>query len=258
MLVVVNIYPVALRASFTRGVLDSLGLYNVSVAVGSDKPLDNVNNVKYYYEDKYERMPKQQYNYPRASTEVPNTFRAIIAAKKKARVITIGTLRDVYEIANAAPQLFGAAVEQVHAQGGHKWTTKEASFHWTVERAPKLPSAWHKNSEHSELVPSEDATNNMNDWKAAMNWHKYLQYSKMPFVSYTKISTFSAPPPQSIFDDLPRNELALTRYLRYLNVEQSWVSQMSTETFRYDFKNLYYQGLLLVHSLRTQAHQASF
>lgn len=204
--VVVHMYPVNKRAALVRGLLDSLGLTKTRVLIGSNEYMPEPIMHEYYYEFEFDALPpaSRQTEYHPMMQVLPGLLQKRWKLGRKIRLLSIGTVRDLLILISTetGKRLLQTTVDQIHIQGGIKWVLDG------------------NGQEH--LEPDPDANNNGNDFEAAKLFTPWLGKSGIPFVVYTKIATFNAPPPKDTFEHLPHDGNPLTKYLRHLHKEQGW------------------------------------
>ncbi|KAH8654021.1 hypothetical protein BGZ60DRAFT_435856 [Tricladium varicosporioides] len=178
---IANLEPSRKRAIYGRRNLDSLGLQDVPIGVGTRVGTYE----EYTYEFDSPLMPNENYFKPNkenffedGSELLDLVFNRAIKEDRKVNLLLISPLTDIAEYTDTEDRLktFQKAVGRVYIQGGYSISAEGI------------------------LTPRGDAANNRFDMLAAKRFH--LRLENIPSNVYTKVATYATNIPASIFNDL--------------------------------------------------------
>ena len=175
---IANFEPARKRALYGRGALDSLGLHDVPIGVGTKASTKDYEEYCYEFEAPF--MPDEKTFTPNKKNFFEDGFELLdqvfdqaIEEDQKLICVLISSLTD---IAGYTKAYLEKAVARVYMQGGYSISAKD------------IPTPW------------DDAANNMVDMPAAETFHKHLE--NIPSDVYTKVAAYETKIPASIFNDL--------------------------------------------------------
>lgn len=196
---VANLMPADDRALFGRGALDSLGLPNVPIGIGT------VGSEKQHEMHDYEFDGAQAFMAPHSRlNELPDgqdllktVFEKAIKEGRKLTYLGISSLMDIAEFASTeeGAELLKNGLSNVILQGGYR----------VVE---------------DKLIADPDAANNGFDLKGAQIFHTFIQENKIPSAVWTKVATFATAVPTTVFEFMEDTRHPLGPYLRKVQIGQ--------------------------------------
>ncbi|KAH8674840.1 hypothetical protein BGZ60DRAFT_557234 [Tricladium varicosporioides] len=178
---ITNLEPPRKRAIYGRANLDSLGLQDVPIGVGTRVGPHE----EYTYEFDSPLMPDEKTFKPNQNNFFEDGFELLdlvfnraIEEDRKVNLLLISPLTDIAEYTDTENRLktFQKAVGRVYMQGGYSVSAEGI------------------------LTPRGDAANNRFDMPAAKRFH--LRLENIPSDVYTKVATYATNIPAGIFNDL--------------------------------------------------------
>lgn len=193
---VANLMPAEKRGLFGRGALDSLGLQNIEMGVGSiGDALRELNNYEHEFDNTDAFIAKDPSILPEGQKLLTDIFQAVLAKGRKLTVLTISSLMDIAEFSKDQPELLRKGVDKVVLQGGYRIV-------------------------NDALLPDSAAANNRFDLKGADTFHKFMQKYKIPSTAWTKVAANATPIYSSLFEFLHNTGHPLGLYLRTVQTSQ--------------------------------------
>lgn len=204
---VANLTPATKRAMYGRGALDSLGLKDIPIAIGTNgigspppgqtSPSDAAKEHDYeftasFYTQIAENPPAMR----RGNEFLKRVCEDAQHSGKKITFLLLSSLQDVSEFSSANPELFKAVVKNVILQGGY--TAKP-------------------------LKPSDKAVNNRFHWPAAEYFHSLLAKEEIQSAVYTKHAAFMAPLDTTLLKKMEATGHVLGVYLKQVHIQQEKV-----------------------------------
>ncbi|TVY87100.1 hypothetical protein LAWI1_G006499 [Lachnellula willkommii] len=198
---VANLKPARTRALAAKGALNTLGLSDIPVGVGTDAQVVEVGKQPRKVSDyEFDMCP---FIAP-SNTHLEDGFDLLTKlckdAKRTGKKLTfllISGLRDINNFAKAHPDLLAATAEKFVLQGGYR-----------VEEKGGI----------QDLVAAEDAANNTFDIVAAREFHHYMAKRAIPSTSFTKLAAFATDIPEQLMIDLEESGHPVGKYLRKAQV----------------------------------------
>ncbi|KAH6667477.1 hypothetical protein B0J14DRAFT_676555 [Halenospora varia] len=190
---IANLEPSRKRAIYGRVNLDSLGLQDVPIGVGTKASTKK--HEEYGYEFDSSIMPDEKTFQPNKDNFFEDGFELLdlvfnraIKEDRKVHLLLISSLTDIAEYTDTEDRLktFQKAVGRVYMQGGYS--------------AGGIPT------------PRDDAANNTFDMPAAERFHPRLE--NIPSDVYTKVAAYATNIPASIFNDLGDTKHAIGKDLQ--------------------------------------------
>jgi hypothetical protein len=207
---VANLYPAEERAQFARGALNSLGLENVPVAIGTRATTKDI-AVKNYEFNTSDGKPVsfmgKETNFKTGVELYFELYRKAEKSKQKITLLFISSLQDITEFVEGSTvlpngttvshkKLFIENTEKVILQGGYVYYS-------------------------GVLTPQTNAANNAFNLEAAEKFHKLLgQQKDIPSVVYEKTAAFGAAVPVKITQDFADTKHPLGLHLHFVQEEQ--------------------------------------
>lgn len=196
---VANLKPARTRALAAKGALNTLGLSNIPVGVGSDAEVIDVgkppHKIREYEFDMCPFMAPKQTHLEDGSDLLTRLCKDAKRTGKKLTFLLISGLRDINKFAKAHPDLLAATAEKFVLQGGYRVDEKGG-----------------------DLIAAEDAANNSFDIVAAREFHHYMAKRAIPSVSFTKVAAFATDIPEQLMIDLEETGHPVGKYLRKAQV----------------------------------------
>jgi len=180
---IANLEPSRKRAIYGRVNLDSVGLQDVPIGVGTKASTKKHEEYKYEFDsplmpDEKTFQPNKDNFFEDGSELLDLVFNRAIEEDRKVHLLLISSLTDIAEYTDTEDRLktFQKAVGRVYMQGGYSISTEG------------IPT------------PRGDAANNTFDMPAAERFHPRLE--NIPSDVYTKVAAYATNIPASIFNDL--------------------------------------------------------
>jgi hypothetical protein len=196
---VANLMPADDRALFGRGALDSLGLPNVPIGIGTE------GSQKKHEMHDYEFDGSETFMAPRSKLkELPKgqdllkaLFEKAIKENRKLTYLGISSLMDIAHFAKTPEntELLKKGLANVVLQGGYRMV-------------------------HGSLIADPDAANNGFDIKSAQEFHDFIHKNKIPSAVWTKVATFATAIPTTVFEFMEDTHHPLGPYLRKVQIGQ--------------------------------------
>ncbi|RDL36116.1 uncharacterized protein BP5553_06728 [Venustampulla echinocandica] len=189
---VANLYPQKQRGLLGRGALDSMGLNDVPIAIGTEASLKRHEVHSYEFDCSF--MAPDTTSLPNGLELLHKLFSAAKQNGDQVTLLLISALQDIDEFTQAYPNDIRDVVDKVVLQGGYK-------------------------IEGDKVIAATDAANNSMNQPAADRFHEFLSKNKIPSVAYTKIATFATEIPDQLCKDLEATGHPVGIYLRKAQVE---------------------------------------
>jgi len=193
---IANLEPQRKRAIYGRAALDSLGLQDVPIGVGTKASTKEHEEYKYEFDSPL--MPDVETFQPNKDNFFEDGFQLLdlvfnraIEEDRQVILVLISSLTDIAEYTEAHLETFQKAVARVYMQGGYSISAED------------IP------------IPRDDAANNTFDWPAAEKFHPRLE--NKPSDVYTKVAAYATNIPASIFNDLgdTKHDIGIDLQSRY-------------------------------------------
>lgn len=198
---VANLSPVEQRAVYGRGALNSLGLHNLPISVGTNG-ISSAPNSPAYVEHSYEftgqfylELKDKPAPTSRGTDFLTNVCQAARASGNKITFLLISSLKDISSFTTRHGSLFRSVVSNVVLQGGYSY-------------------------QNNILTPNLDAANNKIDIPSAIKFHTFLTTHKIKSSVYTKHAAFSVPLTTQLFKDLAATTHILGEHLEKVQIAQ--------------------------------------
>ena len=200
---IANLDPPYNRARFGRGALDSLGLPQIPIAVGSKGAPDKKVLLEHEFENTDDFMKKEDTErmgaeYPQG----PDLMRQVLEeaakpGKSKITLLTISSLMDAGNFVKdpAGSDLAKNAIHNIVLQGGYRIID-------------------------GVLTADPAAANNGFDIEGAQTFHTWIQDNQKPSTCYTKVAANAITLYASLFEFLDSTGHALGHYLREVQKRQ--------------------------------------
>ncbi|KAI6707973.1 hypothetical protein JHW43_009499 [Diplocarpon mali] len=193
---VANLMPAKRRALFGRGALDSLGLSEIPIGVGSvGDPLRELDSYSHEFDNTQRFVAPDDTPLEEGQKLLSDIFEKAAQEKKKLTVLTISSLMDAASFSQTRPDLLKHSVANVILQGGYRLVGEK-------------------------LVPDPAAANNSFDMKGADVFHEFMQENKTPSTAWTKVAANATPILSSLFEFLKDTGHPLGLYLRSVQTSQ--------------------------------------
>lgn len=194
---VANLYPAEKRARLGKGALRQLGLDNIPIAIGTAGEHDNARHEVLPYEfDGSESFIAEEGEVTQPGAEL--LFEIFSKAKTegyKVTLLTLSSLMDISQFAQAHPDLLKDNLARCVLQGGYS----------VVD---------------GKLTADSAATNNHFAMAEAQQFHDFLQANDIPSMCFSKVATFATPIYQVLLTDMESTGVEVGKYLRAVQVGQ--------------------------------------
>lgn len=194
---VANLMPEDQRALFGRGALDSLGLKEVPMAIGTKGSEKQHLVLDYEFDsvDAFMAPPEKLPELPSGEDLLESLFEKAIKNHRKLTFLGISSLMDVAKFLDTKPDLLKGGISNVVLQGGYRML-------------------------NGVLIADPAAQNNNFDLESAQRFHKFMQDNKVPSAVWTKVATFVTAIPTSVFETMANTGHPLGPYLRRVQIAQ--------------------------------------
>ncbi|KAE9372493.1 hypothetical protein N431DRAFT_466737 [Stipitochalara longipes BDJ] len=196
---VANLMPADKRALFGRGALDSLGLQDIPIAIGtkgSQKPHEVLG---YEFDGIDEFMPPEEKlnDIPDGQVLLKEMFEKAIKEGRKLTYLAISSLMDIAEFCQTedGAELLKKGLGYVVLQGGYRMVD-------------------------GVLTADPEAANNGFDIEGAQVFHTFMQENNIPSAVWTKVATFATAVPTTVFEFMEETGHPLGPYLRKVQIGQ--------------------------------------
>mmetsp|Transcript_40849 Transcript_40849/g.85836 ORF Transcript_40849/g.85836 Transcript_40849/m.85836 type:complete len:880 (+) Transcript_40849:206-2845(+) len=187
--VIVTLAPVKDRACLARMVLDSLGMQDVPVGIGTDvgcpegpMSLRGFNGV----------FQENQFQFERASSLMARVLTD--AEPKSVKLLCLANLKDIFELTVKEDALFRTKVKEVVVMGGASYSEAR-----------------------QQLIPDETASNNSCDLEAARQVYAECQKNNIPTTTVSRYAPYGCPLCISFLDDMMKTNHLLAGEIRNAN-----------------------------------------
>jgi hypothetical protein len=197
---VVNLKPARSRALAAKGALDTMGLSDVPIAVGTDAEVIDGKEPRAIHDYEFDKCPFMAPEDTHLVEGFELLTRLCTEAKTSGEKLTfllISGLRDMNNFVKEHPDLLPESAEKIVLQGGYR-----------VEEKGGV----------QDLIAAEDAANNSFDIAAARDFHHYIAERAIPSVSYTKVAAFATFIPEQLLIDLEDTGHPVGKYLHEAQV----------------------------------------
>jgi inosine-uridine nucleoside N-ribohydrolase len=197
--VISTLTPAARRAQLARYTLDSVGLPDVPVAVGSDLPVLKEADVHPY---EFRGLPEQRTDYPNASELIKETLRSAKDASLTMLVIASFTdLSQYLTSSQEAQELLQKKVKRLVIMGGVKTENNQVVL-----------------NEKGFMTP-DTSSNYEYDRDAASYALDFFQTAKIPMTFVSRYAAYAAQLSRETFDEIAETEHPLGVWLKDMNQE---------------------------------------
>ncbi|KAH9211836.1 hypothetical protein DL95DRAFT_464531 [Leptodontidium sp. 2 PMI_412] len=193
---VANLMPAERRALFGRGALDSLGLPNMPIGIGTIGDAQRLlNNYLHEFDNTEGFIAPENTKLPDGQDLLTKIFTERPTEKKKLTVLTISSLMDIALFSKDHTELLKNGIANVVLQGGYRMI-------------------------NDKLVPDSAAANNRFDLEGAATFHQFMQDYDIPSTAWTKVAANATPIYSSLFEFLDETDHPLGHYLRSVQTSQ--------------------------------------
>ncbi|TAQ86902.1 hypothetical protein B7494_g4784 [Chlorociboria aeruginascens] len=193
---IANLYPATERARFARGSLDSLGLNNIPVAIGTDGTPNPRKYPVYEYEfSNADFMPDDNTGIKSSGEKLLETLLRK-ANDKQVTLLLISSLKDItLFLKKGHRDLFCSKVSNVCMQG---------AFYVA----------------NNTFVPDNRGANTKWDYQSAQYFYTFLQEENIPFVVYGKLAAYSVVFGIETFKAMAKTGHSIGKYIKAAQVGQ--------------------------------------
>lgn len=188
---IANLYPQEQRALLGRGALDSMGLNNIPIGIGTEAAVKQHKTHPYEFDCKF--MAPNTTPLPGGFELLHELFTSARQKNERVTLLLLSSLQDIDEFVQAFPDEVPGSLERVVLQGGYK-------------------------VKGDQVIASTDAANNSMNQPAADRFHEFISKHKIPSVVYTKVATFATEIPDQLCKDVEDTGHPLGLYLRKAQV----------------------------------------
>lgn len=192
---VANLNPADDRARLGRGALDSLGLQEIPIAIGTEGEHAKHEVLDYEFAGSERFIAPVGQPLPDGETLLHKILTQAKEENYKVTFLGLSSLMDIAQFTKKEPELVKATVERAVLQGGYSIVD-------------------------GKLQADIAATNNHFAFEEAQYFHAFLQENEIPSICFTKVATFATPIYQTLLMQMEKTGVDVGLYLRAVQLGQ--------------------------------------